>query len=51
MNSVQITKYINTHFKNIVDNKIKEYEQSVIKIYNFEITYELKKTLYYVNIL
>ena len=31
MNSDQITKYIDTYFKNIVDNKIKAFEQSVIK--------------------
>ena len=45
MNSVQITKYINTHFKNIVDNKIKAYEQSVIKNYNFEVRHELKNSI------
>ena len=42
MNSDQITKYIDTHFKNIVDDKIKAFEQSVIKNYNFEKTYKLK---------
>ena len=31
MNSDQITKYIDTYFKNIADNKIKAFEQSVIK--------------------
>ena len=31
MNSDQITKYIDTYFKNIVDNKVKAFEQSVIK--------------------
>ena len=31
MNSDQITKYIDTFFKNIVDNKVKAFEQSVIK--------------------
>ena len=31
MNSDQITKYIDPYFKNIVDNKIKAFEQSVIK--------------------
>ena len=45
MSSVQITKYINTHFKNIVHNKIKAYEQSVIKNYNFEVRYELKNSI------
>ena len=45
MNSNEITKYINTHFKNIVDNKIKAFEQSVIKNYNFEKTYELKNPI------
>ena len=38
----QIIKYINTHFKNIVHDKIKGFEQSVIKKYNFEKTYKLK---------
>ena len=50
MNSDQITKYIDTHFKNIVGNKIKAFEQSLIKNYNFEKTYNLK-TVYYKNIL
>ena len=45
MNSNEITKYINTHFKNIVDNKIKAFEQSVIKNYNFGKTYELKNSI------
>ena len=31
MNSDQITKYIDSYFKNIVDNKVKAFEQSVIK--------------------
>ena len=39
MNSGQIPKYIDTHFKNNVDNNIKAFEQSVIKNYNFEKTY------------
>ena len=51
MNTNQTTEYINTHFNNIVNNKIKAFEQSVIKNYNFEKTYEPKKTLYYANIL
>ena len=40
MSSVQITKYIYIHFKNIVDDKIKALEQSVMKNYNFEKTYK-----------
>ena len=31
MDSDQITEYINKDFKNIADNKIKAFEQSVIK--------------------
>ena len=42
MNTDQTIEYINTHFSNIVNNKIKPFEQSVIKNYNFEKTYELK---------
>ena len=38
-------KYINTYSKNIVDDKIKAFEQSVIKNYNFEKTYELKNCI------
>ena len=45
MNTDQSIKYINTHFNNIVNNKIKAFEQSVIKNYNFEETYELKNPL------
>ena len=45
MNSDQITKYINTHFKNIVDNKVKAFEQSIIKYYNFEKTYKSKNPI------
>ena len=45
MNTDQAIKYINTHFNNIVNNKIKEFEHSVIKSYNFEKTYELKISL------
>ena len=45
MNSDQITEYINKCFKNIVDNKVKAFEQSVIKKYNFEQTYELKNPI------
>ena len=45
MNSDQITKYIDTHFKNIVDDKIKAFEQSVIKNYNFEKTYKSKNPI------
>ena len=45
MNSVQITKYINTHFENIFGNKIKTFEQSVTNNYNFEKTYELKNSI------
>ena len=51
MNTNQTIEYINTHFNNIVNNKIKAFEQSVIKNYNFEKTCELKKNLYYANIL
>ena len=32
MNEEEIIKYINTNFKNIVDDKIQAFEQSVIKI-------------------
>ena len=42
MNTNQTIKYINTHFNNIVNNKIKAFEQSVKKNYNLEKTYELK---------
>ena len=42
MDADQTIKYITISFKNIVDNKIKAFEQSVIKNYNFEKTYELK---------
>ena len=42
MNTNQTIEYINTHFNNIVNNKIKAFEQSVIKNYNFEKTYQLK---------
>ena len=42
MNTVQSIKYIDTHFNNILNNKVKAFEQSVIKNYNFEKTYELK---------
>ena len=45
MNSEEIIKCINTHFKNIVDDKIKAFEQSVIKNYNFEKTYKLKNPI------
>ena len=45
MNSDQITKYIDTHFKKIVGHKIKAFEQSVMKNYNFEKTYELKNPI------
>ena len=34
MNTNQAIKYINTDFNNIVNNKIKEFGQSVIKNYN-----------------
>ena len=42
MDADQTIKYITISFKNIVDNKIKAFQQSVIKNYNFEKTYELK---------
>ena len=42
MNTVQSIKYIDTHFNNILNNKVKAFEQSVIKNYNFEKTYELR---------
>ena len=45
MNSDQITKYIDTRFKKIVDDKIKAFEQSIMKNYNFEKTYELKNPI------
>ena len=38
MNTNQTIEYINTHFNNIVNNKFKAFEQSVIKRYNFEKT-------------
>ena len=47
MNSVQITKYIDTRFKKIVDDKMKAFEQSIMKNYNFEKTYELKNPILY----
>ena len=45
MNQEGIIKYVNSHFKNIVDDKVKVFEQSVIKNYNFEKTYELKNPI------
>ena len=42
MDTDQTIKCINISFKNIVDNKIKAFEQSETKNYNFENTYELK---------
>ena len=45
MNSEEITKYIDTHFKNIFDKKIKAFEQSVIKNYNFEKTNKFKNPI------
>ena len=45
MNRNQTIKYIKTHFNNIGINKIKKFEQSVIKIYNLEKTYELKNPI------
>ena len=45
MNSEEIIKYIDTHFKNIVDNEIKAFEQSVRKNYNFERIYKLKNPI------
>ena len=45
MNSEEIIKCINTHFKNIADDKIKAFEQSVIKNYNFEKIYKLKNPI------
>ena len=35
MDADQTNKYITICFKNIVDNEIKAFEQSVIKNYNF----------------
>ena len=46
MKSDQITKYIDIHFNNLVDSKIKGFEQSVIKNYNFEKTYKLKNPMF-----
>ena len=45
MNSEEVIKYINTHFKNIVDDKIKAFGLSVIKNYSFEETYKLKNPI------
>ena len=45
MNQEEIIKYVNSHFKNIVDDKVKVFEQSVIKNYNFEKIYELKNPI------
>ena len=50
MNSEEIIKYIDTlkihwYFKNIVDNKIKAFEQSVITNYNFEKKYKFKNPI------
>ena len=45
MSSDEITKYINTHVENIVDNKIKAFEKSLKKNYSFEKTYELKNPI------
>ena len=39
MNTAQSIKYINTHFNNILNNKVKAFEQSVIKNFNFEKIY------------
>ena len=45
MNSVQITKYIDNRLKKIVDDKMKAFEQSIMKNYNSEKTYELKNPI------
>ena len=45
MNQEEIIKYVNSHFKNIFDDKVKVFEQSVTKNYNFEKTYELKNPI------
>ena len=45
MNSDQTTKYIDIHFNDLVDSKIKAFEQSVIKNYNFEKTYQFKNCI------
>ena len=48
MNRNQTSKYIKTHFNNIVNNKIKNFEQSVIKkIITWKKTYELKNPILY----
>ena len=47
MNTNQTIKYIDTHFNNIKNNRIKIIKQSVIKDCNLEKTYELKKTILY----
>ena len=36
MNRNQSSKYINIHFNNIVNNQIKNFEQSLMKNYNLE---------------
>ena len=46
MNSDQITKYIDIHFNNLVDSKIKAFEQSVMKNYNFEKAFKLKNPVF-----
>ena len=38
MNSDQITKYLDALFKKIVDDKMKAFEQSVMKNQNFKKT-------------
>ena len=42
MNSEEIIKYSDAHFKNIVDNKMKAFEWSVIKNYNLKKKHKLK---------
>ena len=42
MNTNQTIEYINSNFNNTANNKIKEFEQSVIKNYHFEKTQKLK---------
>ena len=42
MDTDKTIKYINICFENIVDNKIRAFELSVIKNFNFEKKYELK---------
>ena len=45
MDTYKTIKYINNCLKNIIDKNINAFEQSIIKNYTFEKTYELKNPI------